>query len=117
MIFNRSQDSLYPIRGAGSFLRQNVLNRSIANQSRFILLLMMCILCLFTFDRDLMAQKGLATLRGTITDPSGATISGVTLALIDPSSQITRGATTRDNGIYEFGAVNPGTYRLEVRKP
>jgi Carboxypeptidase regulatory-like domain/TonB dependent receptor len=117
MIFNRSQDGLSPIRGTGLFPSESSLNRPTADKSRFTLLVMMSVLCLFAFQGDILAQKGLATLRGSISDPSGATVSGAILALVDPSSKITRSATTKNNGIYEFGAVNPGTYRLEVGKP
>jgi len=117
MIFNRSQDGPFSIRDTGLFPQESSLNRRTANKSRFTLVVMMCVVWLFAFNGKLMAQKGLATLRGTIADPSGATVSGATLTLVDPSSKITRSATTKNNGIYEFAAINPGTYRLQVKKP
>jgi Carboxypeptidase regulatory-like domain len=116
MIFNRSQEVFSPIRGAESFPQQNTLACTAADKSRFALRVMICLICLFAIGGELMAQKGLATLRGTISDPSGATVSGAILKLVDPTSKITRNITTKDNGIYEFGAVNPGIYRLEVKK-
>src|SRR5882757_3044739 len=88
-----------------------------ALRSHRAVILALCIaFAMFGFAGNLLAQKGLATLRGTIIDPSGATVPGVSLTLVDLSSKVTRNALTKGNGNYEFGAVNPGTYRLEVTK-
>jgi hypothetical protein len=65
---------------------------------------------------NLFAQKGLTTLRGTITDSSGSTIPDANLTLVDPSNKATRKMITKENGEYEFSALNPGKYRLEVTK-
>ncbi|HEY4049526.1 MAG TPA: TonB-dependent receptor [Acidobacteriaceae bacterium] len=72
--------------------------------------------CVFGFAGSLFAQKGSATLRGTITDPAGATIPGASVTLIDLASQSSRSAVTKDTGSYEFSPVNPGKYRLEIAK-
>jgi len=88
-----------------------------ALRSHRALTLALCIaFAMFGFAGNLLAQKGLATLRGTIIDPSGATVPGASLTLVDLPSKVTRKAITKGNGNYEFGAVNPGTYRLEVTK-
>jgi hypothetical protein len=64
----------------------------------------------------LVAQKGFAALRGTITDPSSSTVPGASLTLTDLSNRSTRKAVTKDNGQYEFNTLNPGRYRLTIAK-
>lgn len=78
--------------------------------------MVLMMISLFGLDREGFAQKGLATLRGTVTDASGATVPGVSLTLVDPSTNRERSSETPDNGHFEFGALNPGRYRLRVTK-
>lgn len=54
-------------------------------------------------------------VRGTVTDPSGAVIPGVTVTLV--SRRLTREATTDASGRYVFRAVPIGSYRLTLRVP
>ncbi len=55
------------------------------------------------------------TLRGSITDPSGAAIPGATVTIVNPSTSVTRKTTTVANGTYVFTQVPPGTYTLTVK--
>ncbi|HWZ51877.1 MAG TPA: carboxypeptidase regulatory-like domain-containing protein [Granulicella sp.] len=84
--------------------------------SLFLAYALTCFICLFSVNGSLVAQKGLATLRGTITDSSGAIVPGTNLLLVDRASGVARSEAVKNNGSYEFGAVNPGSYRLEVKK-
>ncbi len=53
-----------------------------------------------------------ASLRGTVTDPSGAAIAGVKVTLVDTSTSRTVVSTSDANGIYQFNALPPAPYRL-----
>ena len=57
-----------------------------------------------------------STLRGTVTDPSGALISGATVELsIDPSSAALQTQVTAADGRYSFTNVPPGAYVVRVK--
>ena len=58
--------------------------------------------------------SGSATLRGRITDPTGAVIPNFALTLINEATKDERKAKTNDEGFYVFSAVPPGTYTLRV---
>lgn len=61
----------------------------------------------------MMAQTpSTGALAGTVTDPSGAVISGATVTLTDTGTGQTRTATTDANGSYKFGLLEPGTYSI-----
>lgn len=53
-----------------------------------------------------------ASLRGTVTDPSGAVISGATVTLVDKQTNETRTATSDASGIYSFNALPPDHFHL-----
>jgi len=55
------------------------------------------------------------SLRGTVTDPGGAAISGASIVLASAESKTERSATTGDQGEYQFLFVPPGTYTLSVK--
>lgn len=55
-----------------------------------------------------------ASLRGTVTDPQGAVVSGATLTLVDTDTNRTLVSTSDANGIYVFNALPPAPYRLTV---
>ncbi|MBV9404068.1 MAG: carboxypeptidase regulatory-like domain-containing protein [Acidobacteriaceae bacterium] len=52
---------------------------------------------------------------GTITDPSGAAVTGATITATDASG-VQRTATTDQQGHYAFPLLPPGTYRVEAEK-
>jgi hypothetical protein len=62
------------------------------------------------------AAFGQATtsLRGAVTDPSGAAIPGAKVTIVNPETGATRSATTAGDGTYVFTEVLPGTYTLSV---
>ncbi len=63
-----------------------------------------------------IAAWGQATtsLRGAVTDPSGAAIPGAKVTIVNPSTGVTRSATTAGDGTYVFAQLLPGTYVLNV---
>jgi len=60
------------------------------------------------------AQTGTTSLRGTVTDKSGAAVSGARIVLSNPEQALNRQTTSGSEGEYEFIALPPGTYTLTV---
>jgi len=58
-----------------------------------------------------------ASLRGTVTDPSGAVIPDATVTIKSSANGSSRKAATNMNGEYNFLQVAPGDYNLLAEKP
>jgi hypothetical protein len=63
------------------------------------------------------AQVTTADLVGTIKDSSGAVVPGVTVALTNEATGVSRSATTSGAGTYIFTSLQPGRYRLTAELP
>jgi hypothetical protein len=61
------------------------------------------------------AQSYAGSVRGTVTDPSGAAIAGAMVTLRDLGINATQETKTTDLGAYSFPTVNVGTYELTVK--
>lgn len=71
--------------------------------------------CLFvglSICTGLIAQITLSTVRGTVTDPSSAVISGAQISLVNVQTNQHREVETNQNGDFEIPGVQRGTYRL-----
>lgn len=53
---------------------------------------------------------------GTVTDPSGAVVSGATVTLTSSDTGATQFVVTGANGFYRFALLKPGQYRLTVKQ-
>jgi hypothetical protein len=62
----------------------------------------------------LSAQTDRSSLEGTITDPSGATISGARVRISAAETGITEERTTNSNGQYRFPGIAIGEYKVSV---
>jgi hypothetical protein len=60
------------------------------------------------------SQTQLATVSGTITDPSGAIVPGVEVTILNPSAQIRRSTNTDTKGEYRFAGLPGGTYTIRA---
>ncbi len=60
------------------------------------------------------AQTGTSSLRGTITDPKGASVGGATVVITSPGIAVTLTTKTDKDGAYQFLEVRPSTYTLTV---
>jgi len=60
------------------------------------------------------AQSSTTSLRGTVTDGTGAAVSTARVTLSSPQRSIERVTTTNPEGGYEFLQLPPGTYELAV---
>jgi hypothetical protein len=62
------------------------------------------------------AQNITGRISGTVTDPSGAAVPGVTITITNESTQIKRAATTDENGFYVVTNLQVGTYSVLAEK-
>jgi hypothetical protein len=60
------------------------------------------------------AQKITGTIRGTVTDPTGAIVQGAKVTVKNEDTGLTRSGTTTSAGIYSFAELPVGSYRVEV---
>ena len=61
-----------------------------------------------------LAQLETATVSGQVVDPSGLSITGAQVELVDIDRDTSTSATTNGSGLYTFPSVRPGRYRMEV---
>ena len=59
------------------------------------------------------AQVGTATLRGVVTDPSGATVPGASVTATGEGAQVKVGSTNQQ-GLYSITGLTPGKYTVRV---
>src|SRR5881275_1539916 len=64
-----------------------------------------------------LCQDARAHVQGTVTDPSGAAISGAAITLTNVNTGVVTRATTNDSGLYRLDYVDPGTYVLNIESP
>lgn len=61
-------------------------------------------------------MRGNGRLSGTVTDPSGAAVSGATVRLLHENNGVIAQTSTESNGQYSFSGVSPGNYRVEMER-
>jgi hypothetical protein len=61
-----------------------------------------------------MAQRSTATLRGVVTDPQNAVVSGAKVTIKNETTGLTRTGTSNASGIYTFADLPVGSYTLDV---
>ena len=71
---------------------------------------------LYCFSSMCFAQQATVDLRGLVTDPSGAAISGATVTAINVNTALQRSAQTLETGAYAIAALPAGGYRIKVSK-
>jgi len=59
-------------------------------------------------------QLGTSTIRGTITDSSGAALPGATVTITNLQTNLSRTLTTGSAGGYSFESIPPGDYKVEI---
>jgi len=62
----------------------------------------------------LQAQVDTGSITGTITDPSGAVVSGAKVTLVNQGTGASLTTTTTSDGVYKFSPVRVGTYKLDA---
>ncbi len=65
----------------------------------------------------LVAQKTTGTIRGVVTDPSGAVVANVPVVISNTETGQERTVTTNTQGEYVAAELNVGTYKVIVKAP
>ncbi|HET6217804.1 MAG TPA: TonB-dependent receptor [Acidobacteriaceae bacterium] len=60
------------------------------------------------------SQASFTSLRGTVTDPSGAVIPGATVSIVNKATNVTSTQTASGSGEYQFQQIPPGTYVINA---
>ncbi len=60
------------------------------------------------------AQTTTADVLGTITDPTGSTVPGVNVTIVNTQTQIKQSVKTNDAGAFIFNSLSPGTYSVKM---
>ena len=80
--------------------------------ARTLLRLAVLTLCLISVSA--LAQSTAGRILGTLTDQSGAAVSGATVTITDTQRGAERAATTDETGNYTVTGLQPGTYRIRA---
>ena len=75
------------------------------------------VLVYFCLSAVLLAQSGEVSLRGQVTDQSGAIIPHIPVTLTGPGGLTREASTEESDGRYVFRDLPPGTYSLRVSVP
>src|ERR1700682_169209 len=67
--------------------------------------------------RSLQAQVDTGSITGSVTDTSGAVVSGARVTLTNEGTAASLSTTTGASGNYDFNPVRIGSYKLEVTAP
>src|SRR5580658_1525421 len=68
------------------------------------------------FSAGAWSQTQLATVSGTITDPSGALVPGVSVTIVSQGTGLKRSIATDTAGEYRFAGLPTGLYSLRLEK-
>jgi hypothetical protein len=71
----------------------------------------------FFLSLQLSAQKFTGTIRGLVTDSSGAVVAGAEVAVKNNATSETRNVTTNQSGEYVAPDLDPGNYTITVKHP
>ncbi|MBK7601802.1 MAG: TonB-dependent receptor [Acidobacteria bacterium] len=63
-----------------------------------------------------LAQSATATLTGTVTDASGAVVSGASVTVTDIAKSVARKATTNGDGLFVLPQLPPSRYKIKVEQ-
>ena len=74
---------------------------------------LVAILVVLGIASSVHAQNAAGSLHGTVTDPSGAAVSGAAVIAITPDGQA-KTTTTNRTGAYEITGLAPGKYTVTV---
>src|SRR5262245_50683274 len=91
--------------------------RNLNRMARSCASILFLLFLLLIGSSTLLAQTALSVLRGTVTDPNGAALPGVKIAITDLATNLTvRTVITDDNGNFEIPDLKLGSYRLNAEK-
>jgi len=83
---------------------------------KFLGLFLGGVILFFLFAQSAPADNVYATIRGTVTDASGAVLPGVQVTATNTSTGISTSTTSQDTGAYEFLQLPIGSYTVSATK-
>src|SRR4029077_158324 len=83
---------------------------------RGTLLSVLVSLIFVSVSSPLLAQQVTGTIKGVVTDPSGATIANATVDITNKATGLTRTVTTNTEGEYSAPDLPFGVYRVSVKQ-
>jgi hypothetical protein len=90
------------------------MKRSYGCLCTWVVLLVLLVLLVLASAVSVFAQVDTGSVLGTITDQTGAIISGAKVTLTNQGTGVSLSTTTGSDGLYKFSPVKLGTYKLEV---
>jgi len=82
--------------------------------SRILPALLVLALVSLLFAVSLQAQVDTGSITGTVTDASGAVVSGAKVTMTNEGTGASLSTTTGSDGVYNFSPVRIGSYKLDV---
>jgi len=86
--------------------------RSMKRIGFYVLLSCIALLCM---TRLVSAQRTAVSLSGTVTDQSGAAVSGAHVTATETRTGVSVSALTNSTGLYVISNLQPGSYKLSVK--
>jgi len=74
----------------------------------------LAIMASFLLSIPLFSQSSNATVSGTVNDPSGAVIPGVSITAVNNATGVSSNVLTNDAGVYSFASLLPGVYKVSA---
>jgi len=76
--------------------------------------LLLLALAITTLIAPALAQRGMGTLLGTVTDPSGVAIPGAPITITEEATGVSNALESDASGYYIRPVLKPGTYSVSV---
>jgi hypothetical protein len=86
------------------------------SRTRTLLHVALLLGCAFALTISAQAQYR-ASIRGVVTDPSGALVSDANVTLLNTETNLAMTAKSDQNGIYLFNALPAAHYKLTIEHP
>lgn len=86
--------------------------RSRSISSALVLCFAVLLTCLLTLTA--LGQQTTGSLSGTVSDPSGAIVTGATVTVVNTATGAERSAVSSGTGTFDFQALQPGTYTVSI---
>src|SRR5678815_3357367 len=72
------------------------------------------ILCVAFAFSVALAQEPIGSIEGTVTDPQNSVVQSASVTVRNTATNLTRTATSAENGTYRISQLPPGTYEVKV---
>lgn len=87
---------------------------ALSKRSNFVKLGLAITLLLITGLSAIHAQTSFGRISGTVSDATGAVVANATVTVTEPATNLSRTATTDENGFYTITNLPVGTYTISV---